>query len=736
MRLQQRNQVRPASVICFGALLCAVVATPQWGSTHTVERATPSSRHSTSPSLSSEGPEGRIKIDVVVTAKSGKVITGLDRKDFTLLDSGQPSDIVSFSAFDGEAVKPNPPVEVILVIDSINHRFHQVPDVLPDVQKFLRHNGGRLKEPVTIYLVSETKLSVTRQPTTDGNALAEEISRTRGLCDIPLDEDDLAVQNSSFRNQVIHTQTALRALGSIVLLERSKPGRKLLVWIGYGGLVGEKSFDWVTEFSTRIREARITLSSVTLWGNGNYLYEPFLDGVRSASQATENNLVLEVLAAQSGGHVLEIQATNPMEMSGKESEIEALIEDCVRDAKSFYTISFNPPRAEKPDEYHDLKIEIAKPGAIAHTNSGYYDQPVYHNQPFVPAARVTVAQLEQELATARGGSDAACARQLSATELTERMSSATLAEWKPRLPGAKTRAALVALADLSSFLDPPLSDIDPAAPPDLGEQQLMQAKIVDYLEKTIPKLPDFFATRAAARYRESPLQDGQTWKTSVGDRSLHLAGRTRATVLYRGGTEVVDMGKGKQAKAEKERLKTRGIFGPVVNAALGAVNGKLTWARWEKGTGGRLAVFRFSVPEKESHYQISFCCLLDDGYGSGAFDRLTAYHGEIAIDPESGAMLRLIIEADLDPDLHPADPILYSKIVVEYGPVQIGANTRICLLRAVSDVRPRSVFDLHEWGQTFKLYGPFETLLDDFSFTEYHMFRGEARVLTGDKPAQ
>jgi hypothetical protein len=41
---------------------------------------------------------------------------------------------------------------------------------------------------------------------------------------------------------------------------------------------------------------------------------------------------------------------------------------------------------------------------------------------------------------------------------------------------------------------------------------------------------------------------------------------------------------------------------------------------------------------------------------------------------------------------------------------------------------------VHEWGESFKVYGPFETMLDDVSFGNYHMFRGEAKILTGFDP--
>jgi hypothetical protein len=315
--------------------------------------------------------------------------------------------------------------------------------------------------------------------------------------------------------------------------------------------------------------------------------------------------------------------------------------------------------------------------------------------------------------------------------LTERLSSTRLSSWKSRAPRAKSWAALVALADASALLDPPLVEVSAGAAPDLIAQRLMQTKIIDYLQQTIPKLPDFIAARTTVRYREPPLTEGQTWKTAIGDRSLHWSGSTRASVLYRNGFEVVDAGKGKSSEQGKASLKMRGTFGPILSAALDAVRSNLLWSRWEQDAGATRAVFRYLIPTARSHYELTYCCLLDDGCGAGKFQRVTGYHGEIAIDPDSGAILRFTIEADLEPDLHPNLPILRSGIVVEYGPVEIGGTTHICLVKSIAILRARTIFDMHEWGESFKTYGPFETMLDDASFGEYHMFRGQARILTG-----
>ena len=38
---------------------------------------------------------------------------------------------------------------------------------------------------------------------------------------------------------------------------------------------------------------------------------------------------------------------------------------------------------------------------------------------------------------------------------------------------------------------------------------------------------------------------------------------------------------------------------------------------------------------------------------------------------------------------------------------------------------------IKEWGETFKVYGPFETLLNEMKFEEYKFFGSTSRILPG-----
>ncbi len=698
-------------------------------------------------------PEGLIHLDVAATDREGKPFAGLAAKDFTLMDNGVPQKIVSFAASNDTTDENERLTEVVLVLDEVNLSPVQLELVKDESIKFLRQNGGHLDQPVSVYWFTNSGLYASARPTTDGNTLAEDVAHHRSprtIWAMPRSRDPFMTAESE---RVARSERSLRAVYSIAVGRRGDPGRKLLVWMGFGWPVvhgreehKDTAFSSLVELSTRIREARMVISEVTARTEPaafsfNDLYKDNLAGVRTPSELEEPDALapskldepgvppyihfaLPVLAIQSGGLVLD-----PV------SDLSRAIEDCVEDARVFYTISFDPPHAAQPDEYHDLKVQIGAPGLSARTSTGYYDQPVFYDQPRFPARRVSVYELEQILDKANGEHDGELAKELAGLGLSERFNSSLLSLWKNRLRGKKSIAALVALADESAFLDPPVAEIlsDPA--PDLETQRQMISRTVKYLKEVIPKLPDFFAIRTTTEYEQPSPQKAHTWKTAPADQLLREAVTEKATLRYRNGHEEQDTEKKKGSPgARKKDLNFIGVFGPILGSVLvDATRGDsmLIWSHWVQGERGKEAVFRYVVRAENPHYDVTYCCLV----GGSTFLTSPRYLGELAIDPGTGAILRLTMEAELgwirEPNLTPVLPAEGAVMMVEYGPVEIGGRKYVCPQRSVVIMRVRTVSTLTIWGQTFDIYAPYETRLNDIVYTDYHKFGSEARMLPG-----
>ena len=319
------------------------------------------------------------------------------------------------------------------------------------------------------------------------------------------------------------------------------------------------------------------------------------------------HLTRKVLAVDTGGRVMEptddpAANTNDYSLTGFKvnSDLVQQINSCVQEAGTYYTLSFDPSHANHPDEYHDLKVRINRPGLTARTTTGYYDEPYYSDQPNPAARPVTVEQLEQVLSAAHGKPDAEVARQLWDLTLTERLSSTRLLECLAGQRGGKARHALVAMADASTFLNPPAGEVSADAPPDHNAQQRMTSLALEYLNKALPNLPNFYATRTTVHYQETPPFEKGDAKITY--QPLHIADTVKDTVLYRDGDEVLepDTGKHKQRKADEPYLVTWGTFGPLLRGAIDTIfvaPDGLSWRRWEKGAGKSLAVFGYAIPE-------------------------------------------------------------------------------------------------------------------------------------------
>ncbi len=302
---------------------------------------------------------------------------------------------------------------------------------------------------------------------------------------------------------------------------------------------------------------------------------------------------------------------------------------------------------------------------------------------------VSANQVEQMLAALTGTPDAALARQLYSLEPSTRFDSASMQRCQALLAGPKSKQAFAALAAWSKFYDPPPGAAPALALPDVAAQKQMLMRSAEYVATTLRHLPNFSATRTTTTFTRK-LRSGH----------FRPFGKYEAKVYYRDGDELVRKGRFSRI----EGLTTRGEFGPILaTAMLDAAKGNLTWDRWEQEPSGVAAVFAYAVTAIDSHYKV-------DG-------QRTAYRGEIAVDPANGAILRLTLRSGMDPALgvfFSGGLLMVADIEVDYGPVEIGGKSYICPLTGVA---------LSE--------GAGAMWLNEVVFENYHLFRGDTRILTG-----
>ena len=372
------------------------------------------------------------------------------------------------------------------------------------------------------------------------------------------------------------------------------------------------------------------------------------------------------------------------------------------------------------------------------------------------AKTLSIDQMEQLLKTLQGKPDGKVVGELDEVQMTERVSPARLARWEAEFPGPKTREALMQLADMSAFLDPPASDVVPQQPPDIETQRRILRLAVQYVENALPRLPDFFATRETTHFEDTLSQHasysvaegptgtapgGMSGNTAGGPsatgvheslgaipltspsvatstvfKALHATGAYSRTVTYRNGFEVLEEDAGKPEKEPALGLTSQGEFGPILAKVLiDALRNQIGFLRWEQAAKGPEAVFHYTVPTDASHFAVEITS------GGQVQSVHPGYHGEIEIDPGTGEILRLSEVAEMTPPYQ----AMRAAIAVEYAPVTIAGQSYICPTSAVAfskiPVPTRGAPDESAW--------PVQAELNDIAFTHYHEFRAEARIV-------
>ena len=327
-----------------------------------------------SPEIPSGNPTtttGPLKLEVVVSQPKGKPIGGLSQQHFHVSVNGKPEPIVGFQAVDGAAAH----VEVILMIDTVNTGFSTVAYELSEIERFLKQNQGRLAQPISIAVLTDTGIKISPQPSTDGNELAAYLQKIN----IPI---RTIPRSTGFWGWVEKFQISASGLLTLSTAQQSRPGRKLLIWVspGWPLLSGaevelttkeeDAFFNNLVALSAAMRQARITLYSVDPLGTqdaGGYrtmFYKEFTKGVRSPRNMQVGNLALQVLALDTGGRIF-----------NSSNGISSEIAQAVQDADAFYTITVDPPPASHSNEYRAISVTVDQGNVTARTLTGYYAQP-------------------------------------------------------------------------------------------------------------------------------------------------------------------------------------------------------------------------------------------------------------------------------------------------------------------------------------------------------------------------
>jgi hypothetical protein len=333
--------------------------------------------------------------------------------------------------------------------------------------------------------------------------------------------------------------------------------------------------------------------------------------------------------------------------------------------------------------------------------------------------RMSADELEKFIASNMDKGDHNLAEKLGQVELAEQLTEARLTKLQAQVTGSESRDVLTALADLAAFLPLPAGDVSTDAPPDVATTNTIFKSGLNYAVALVKNLPNFSATRQIARYQFTPLYQA-TANDKIIDEPLHRVGSSTVTVVINSGHETVDAKTvgNKDNDKETSSVSSEAEYGKILMKVLGdALKGTVRFDHWQMISGMNTAVYAYTVPQASSHYGVT------QPWIEHPTTVTPAYHGEIAIKPSDGTIMRITVVADMGPK----DLVIQQNLLVDYGEVAIGAKKYICPVKSVSMIvlhmQHHGMLDFQNganWAyEDVKSLGPGQTHLNDMHFSDY-----------------
>jgi hypothetical protein len=288
--------------------------------------------------------------------------------------------------------------------------------------------------------------------------------------------------------------------------------------------------------------------------------------------------------------------------------------------------------------------------------------------------RMTVEQLKAFIrsSVALHQDDRKVAEYLKKVKLSNQLDAATVEDLQGLGAGPRTVAALNALrgstASLPAAAPPPPKPVYvPPPSPDSEQQAQVLADAKEYAANYSARMPDYICTQVTRRFADPSGMEFWRALDTITERLSYFEGHEDYKVVLV-NNQPVEMSHDKLGGATSSGefvSMMREIFGPDTEA-------QFDWERWGTLRGRRMHVFSYRVSQSRSKYSI---------FSGTANQRIIAgYRGLIFIDKETGAILKITLQAE---NLPAGFPIREVNLSLDYDHVSISGHDFILPLKAI-----------------------------------------------------
>ena len=332
-----------------------------------------------------------VTLDVVVTDKSGKAVTGLTKDDFTVLEDGTAQAIANFETPEmhheparGPGANPGSgenkkdaskfaagsSAETILVLDELNTASVDASFAWQSLLKYLRKQPATLDQPTSIMVLTKHRL-IKIADVTQNTALLLDKARKIEL-ELPSHASENGLQGAADL-----MLTSLLALDEIALSSADRQTRKNVIWIGSG-------FPALSSFGVNINDRDRFLSYVRYTANWMqetrttiYTIDPKGLAVDETAYLSSNlgstyvgqdfgsatsELIFESLAPATGGKIIR-----------NRNDVDVAVATAAENGANYYTLTYYPQNSDFDGKFRKIQVHIVERSELtATTQQGYY----------------------------------------------------------------------------------------------------------------------------------------------------------------------------------------------------------------------------------------------------------------------------------------------------------------------------------------------------------------------------
>ena len=339
-----------------------------------------------------------VALDATVLDHEGRIVNQpLTRDDFLITEDKTPQTIFSFESAHDHAVESSTGDQkkaplLIYVLDELNAKYDYALDPTrnmlvqfgneayerKEAAAFIQTQPAQLNNPTEILALTHHGYQIVVQPTLDRDLVLAKLKRHNPA--IPEPYRDFLEDTGGYSDQPAdHTLIikSLEAIWSLALQERGTPGRKLVLWLGYGGpSLNPKPTPpgrplpplerYIHQITDLLVEARITLD----------VFYPGIDDAPPPPtdiSGRDTSLTAAVIQSvhQDVGFASYVSASGGFKRES--NDIRGELTRSVNYGSTYYTLSYRPTSHLVENQYRAIKITIkGHPDWTVLTKKGYY----------------------------------------------------------------------------------------------------------------------------------------------------------------------------------------------------------------------------------------------------------------------------------------------------------------------------------------------------------------------------